>query len=80
MLFDDPTARDKQHMMPCHHPLAEALHAYIATAGIAADKKAFLFRTSRGHGGTGLGHQPMTQVDACAENRVPTSGPFNGAF
>jgi integrase len=29
----------KQHMMPCHHALAEALHAYIAAAGIAADKK-----------------------------------------
>jgi site-specific recombinase XerD len=24
----------KQHMMPCHHALAEALHAYIAAAGI----------------------------------------------
>src|ERR1700691_3950838 len=32
----------KQHMMPCHHALAEALHAYIAAAGIAAEKKAFL--------------------------------------
>jgi site-specific recombinase XerD len=54
----------KQHMMPCHHALAEALHAYIAAAGIATDKKAFLFRTSRGHGGTALADQPMTQVDA----------------
>jgi site-specific recombinase XerD len=54
----------KQHMMPCHHALAEALHAYIAAGGIAADKKAFLFRTSRGHGGTALADQPMTQVDA----------------
>jgi integrase len=42
----------KQHMLPCHHALAEALHAYIAAAGIAADKKAYLFRTSRGHSGT----------------------------
>jgi integrase len=25
----------KQHEMPCHHALADALHAYIATAGIA---------------------------------------------
>jgi hypothetical protein len=24
----------KQHMMPCHHALAEALHAYTAAAGI----------------------------------------------
>jgi hypothetical protein len=38
--------------------------AYIAAAGIAADKKAFLFRTSGGHGGTALADQPMTQVDA----------------
>jgi integrase len=54
----------KQHVMPCHHALAEALHAYIAAAGIAEDKKGFLFRTSRGHGGTALADQPMTQVDA----------------
>jgi site-specific recombinase XerD len=33
-------------------------------AGIGADKKGFLFRTSRGHGGTALADQPMTQVDA----------------
>jgi hypothetical protein len=54
----------KQHMMPFHHALAEALHAYFDAAGIAADKKAFLFRTSRGDGGTALADQPMTQVDA----------------
>jgi integrase len=56
----------KQHIMSCHRALAEALHAYIAGAGIAADKKGFLFRTSRGHGGTALADQPMTQVEACA--------------
>jgi site-specific recombinase XerD len=54
----------KQHMMPCHHALADALHAYIAAAGIGDDKKGFLFRTSRGHGGAVLSDQPMTQVDA----------------
>jgi site-specific recombinase XerD len=54
----------KQHMMPCHHALAEALHAYITAAGIAEDRKGFLFRTSRGHGGAVLSDQPMTQVDA----------------
>jgi site-specific recombinase XerD len=54
----------KQHMMPCHHALAEALHAYIAAAGIGDDKKRFLFGTSRGHGGTALADHPMTQVDA----------------
>ena len=30
----------KHHTMPCHHALAEALHAYIAAAGIAEDRKA----------------------------------------
>jgi integrase len=46
---------------PC---LAEALHAYISGADIAADKKGFLFRTSRGHDGTVLSDQPMIQADA----------------
>lgn len=32
--------------MPCHHPLAEALRAYIAAAGIADDRKGWLFRTA----------------------------------
>jgi site-specific recombinase XerD len=54
----------KQHMMPCHHALAEALRAYIDAAGIADDKKGFMFRTSRGHGGTALADQPMAQADA----------------
>ena len=39
----------KQHAMPCHHALAEALHAYINAAGIAEDRKGVLFRTSPGH-------------------------------
>jgi site-specific recombinase XerD len=54
----------KQHVMPCHHSLAEALHAYIAAAEIGQDKKGFLFRTSRGHLGVTLAAQPMTQADA----------------
>jgi integrase len=48
---------------PCGQA-AEALHAYIAAAGISGEKKGWLFRTSRGHGGTALADQPMTQVDA----------------
>ena len=36
----------KEHAMPCHHALAEALRAYIDAAGIAEDRKDFLFRTS----------------------------------
>jgi site-specific recombinase XerD len=42
----------KQHAMPCHHALAEALHAYIDAAGIAEDRKGFLFRTSPRHNAT----------------------------
>jgi site-specific recombinase XerD len=54
----------KHHVMPCHHALAEALRAYIDAAGIAEDRKGFLFRTSRGHKATVLSEQPMTQPDA----------------
>ena len=54
----------KEHAMPCHHALAEALRAYIDAAGIAEDRKGFLFRTSRGHNAAVLSEQPMTQSDA----------------
>jgi site-specific recombinase XerD len=54
----------KHHVMPCHHALAEALHAYIAAAGIAEDRKGWLFRTSPRHDTTKLTLQPMTQPDA----------------
>jgi integrase/recombinase XerD len=54
----------KQHAMPCHHALAEMLHPYIAAAGIAEDRKGWLFRTSRGHKATILSDKPMAQSDA----------------
>jgi site-specific recombinase XerD len=54
----------KQHAMPCHHSLAEALHVYIGAAGIAEDRKGWLFRTSPRHNATMLTDQPMTQADA----------------
>src|SRR6202044_1590668 len=54
----------KHHEMPCHHALAEALHAYIAAAGIAEDRKGWPFRTSPRHAATALTEQPMTQADA----------------
>jgi len=54
----------KHHVMPCHHALAEALHAYIAVAGIAQDRKGWLFRTSPRHSATVLTDQPMSQADA----------------
>jgi site-specific recombinase XerD len=54
----------KEHTVPCHHALAEALHAYIDAAGIGEDRKGFLFRTSPGHNATVLTEQPMMQADA----------------
>ena len=54
----------KEHALPCHHALAELVHAYIAAASIADDKKGWLFRTSRGHLGVTLADQPMSQADA----------------
>jgi len=54
----------KHHQMPCHHSLAEALHAYIAAAGVAEDRKGWLFRTSPRHSPTMLTDQSMTQADA----------------
>ena len=54
----------KQHAMPCHHLLAEALHAYIAVAGIADDRKGWLFRTSPGRNAAVLTDQPMDQSAA----------------
>jgi len=54
----------KQHSMPCHHALAEALRAYIDAAGIAEDRKGWLFRTARGHNGSVLSGKPMSQPDA----------------
>jgi integrase len=54
----------KQHEMPCHHALAEALRAYIDAAGIAEDRKGWLFRTSPRHSAGVLTEQPMAQADA----------------
>ncbi len=50
--------------MPCHHALAEALRAYIDAAGIAEDRKGWLFRTARGHDGSILSDKAMDQPDA----------------
>ena len=54
----------KQHIIPCHHVLAEEIDAYIAAAGIADDRKAWLFRTAKGWKATVLSDEPMTQADA----------------
>jgi len=54
----------KQHAMPCHHSLAEALHVYIRAAAIAENRKGWLFRTSPRHNASTLTDQSMTQADA----------------
>jgi site-specific recombinase XerD len=54
----------KEHTMPCHHALSKMLHAYVAAAGIADDRKGWLFRTSPGHNATVLTEQPMNQSAA----------------
>jgi len=53
----------KHHTMPCHHALAEALHAYIKAAGIAEDRRGWLFRTSAGVGCSGRAAD--TKVSPC---------------
>ena len=53
----------KEHKMPCHHVLAEMLHAYVAAAGIAKDRKGGLFRTSPRHSAAVLTEHPMAQAD-----------------
>jgi hypothetical protein len=50
--------------MPCHHALAELLHAYISAAGIADHRKGWLFRTSSGHNSNVLSDQAMDQSAA----------------
>jgi site-specific recombinase XerD len=54
----------KHHEMPCHHALSEALHAYIAAAGLAEDARVGCFRTSPRHAATVLTEQPMNHADA----------------
>ena len=54
----------REHVMPCHHGLAEALRAYIDAGGIAEDRKGWLFRTSPRHNARVLTEQPMSQADA----------------
>ena len=52
----------KRHEMPCNHNLEAYLDAYIGAAGIAEDRKGYLFRTVRGRSKT-LTANPMAQAD-----------------
>jgi len=52
----------KHHEMPAHHKLEEYLDEYIKEAGIAEDRKGWLFRTAVGKTKT-LSERPMRQAD-----------------
>ena len=52
----------KQHEMPCHHNLDEYLAAYIEAAGIGAEPKGYLFRSTRGRSDQ-LTDRPLSQPD-----------------
>jgi site-specific recombinase XerD len=52
----------KRHEMPCHHNLEGYLDDYIAAAGIADDRKGYLFRSSRGRTRK-LTINPLAQAD-----------------
>jgi site-specific recombinase XerD len=54
----------KEHAMPCHHALADAMRTYIDASGIAADRKGWLFRTAPRHNANKLTDRPMNQYAA----------------
>ena len=64
---------NKHHVVPCHHALAEALRAYIDAAGIAGDKKGFLFRTSPRHAAMVLTELP-NDAARCLADDPPACG------
>jgi integrase len=53
----------KFHEMPVHHKAEEYLDAYVTAAGIATDKKSFLFRSAYRRTGQ-LTARPMSRWDA----------------
>ena len=55
----------KEHKMPCHHNLEQALVSYIDGAGLAADPKGSLFRTI-GRGTSRLTRTSLPQANAHA--------------
>jgi site-specific recombinase XerD len=52
----------KRHDMPCNHNLEVYLDAYVAAAGIAEDRKGYLFRSTRGRTRR-LNTNPLAQPD-----------------
>jgi integrase len=64
----------KEHAMPCHHALAEALRAYIDAAGIAEDRKGWLFRTAPRHNADALTDRAMNQSGRLADDPAACGG------
>ncbi len=54
----------KQHAMPAHHALSEAVHAYVAAASIGEDRKGWLFRSGKGRRSDQLSERALRQEDA----------------
>ena len=65
----------KDHAMPCHHTLEQALIAYIDGAGLAADPKGPLFRTiGRGTGMLTRTSLPQANTHAMIRRRAAAAG------
>ncbi len=56
----------KMHHVPCHHKLDEHLEEYLQKAGIAKDRKGFLFRSVFSKNGTALTEKALHQQDVHA--------------
>jgi site-specific recombinase XerD len=65
----------KDHAMPCHHNLEQALAAYIDGAGLTADPKGPLFRTiGRGTGQLTRTSLPQANAHAMIRRRAAAAG------
>jgi len=65
----------KDHAMPCHHNLEQALSAYVDGAGLAADPKGPLFRTiGRGTGELTRTSVPQANAHAMIRRRAEAAG------
>jgi site-specific recombinase XerD len=65
----------KDHAMPCHHNLEQALSAYVDGAALAADPKGPLFRTiGRGTGELTRTSLPQANAHAMIRRRAEAAG------
>jgi site-specific recombinase XerD len=65
----------KEHAMPCHHNLEQALSAYVDGARLAADPKGPLFRTiGRGTGQLTRTSLPQANAHAMIRRRAESAG------